>query len=47
MHAWMAAVTCCFRVRATAKRSYSRLMRGTDRSMNISAKYCGCSRLNS
>ena len=36
-----------FTSRAKAKRSYSRLMRGTERSTNISAKYCGCSRLNS
>ena len=38
---------CCFISRANANRSYSRLMRGTERSTNISAKYCGCSRLNS
>ena len=30
-----------------AKRSYSRLTRGTRGSRNTSAKYCGCSLLNS
>ena len=44
---WMSSSRCCLISRANANRSYSRLMRGTDRSTNISAKYCGCSRLNS
>src|SRR5262249_10472330 len=47
MHACSSERIWPFISRANAKRSYSLLILGTDRSRNISAKYCGCSRLNS
>ena len=47
MHVWICATRCAFMARTKANRSYSRLMRGTSRSMNISEKYWGCSRPNS